>query len=522
MFQEVCPPMDIDDEVSVKDIVNFHVKINDASKAKKAFAGLSSKDKVAALDHIDLLQAQRGFKIEVAKFFVYDPDSRVRRKAEIMLEVLVPGWVSDPGENILSLLKSAVKKGTTKRNAAVKFLFGIIDAKSLRDTFLTLLNSRNREHMIEIIEILEQYIDASNDEAEQVKIFDGCLDIVISDDAEYSVKHHACNLLSVFFKKVATTQLGEILKQKYIERQVEKADSIHRYLCSGASGLSAYFLEDLLRPLNEGGKIYQMKMVNYFAFVIEKVKDPAVVDTILDTYPDYWSQSEPPKEEKVENICCRIMQALEELWEATRDSDVRELIIGIKYGEYPNKRDLLEKIRGRLDDEALDDAALEKISHMLRSFLRPGEDDTLKLQAAHLLLFNMDDQASRAAALAYLKYYTENRNLNSAERKSIAVAMELLLGETKLADDVRDMARYLLFISAPDRIADEQEQSAQLDYLRRIVEGRGLDSEQAGERVRQSLGVLMTMVTSDEARNMVQYLEFKIKKRPAEMMTKPV
>ena len=31
--------MDIDDEVSVKDIVNFHVKINNASKAKKAFAG---------------------------------------------------------------------------------------------------------------------------------------------------------------------------------------------------------------------------------------------------------------------------------------------------------------------------------------------------------------------------------------------------------------------------------------------------------------------------------------------------
>ena len=319
---------------------------------------------MAALDYIDLLQAQSGFKIEIAKFFVNDPDSRVRRKAEIMLEVLLPGWVSDPGENILLLLKSAVKKGTAKRNAAVKFLFGIIDAKSLRDTFLTLLNKRNREHMVEIIEILEQYIDASNDEAEQVKIFDGCLDIVVSDDAEHSVKHHACNLLSVFFKKVASTQLGEILKQKYIERQVEKAESIHRYLCSGVSGLSAYFLEDLLRPLNEGGKIYQMKIVNYFAFVVEKVKDPVVVDTILDTYPDYWSQNEPPKEEKIENIRCRIMRALEELWEATMDSDVRELIIGIQYGEYPNKRNLLELIRGKLDGNVLDDADLERISYM--------------------------------------------------------------------------------------------------------------------------------------------------------------
>jgi len=514
--------MDFDDEVSVKDIVNFHVKINNATKAKKALAGLSSKDKIVAFDHIDYLQAQRDFKIEVAKYFINDQDSRVRRKAEMMLEILIPGWVSDPGENILSLLRSAVKKGAAKRNAAVKFLFGIIDAKSLRDTFLTLLNSRNREHMGEIIEILEQYIDASNDEAEQVKIFDGCLDIVVSDDAEYSVKHHACNLLSVFFKKVASTQLGEILKQKYIEKQVEKADSIHRYLCSGVSGLSAYFLDDLLRPLNEGGKIYQMKIVKYFAFVIGAVKDSAVLDTVLDTYPDYWSQNEPSKEEKVKSICDRIMQALEELWEATQDSDVRELIIGIKYGEYPSKRDLLEQIRGRLDGEFLDDAALEKISHMLRCFLRPAEDDTLKLQAAHLLMFKLDDRESRAAALAYLKYYAENRNLNSAEKGSIAAALEQFLGDTGLAGDLRDTARYLLFVVAPDRIADEREQTALLEYLRGIVEGRGLGSELAGERVRQSLGVLGTMVTSDEPRNVVQYLEFKIKKRPAEMMAKPV
>ena len=108
----------------------------------------------------------------------------------------------------------------------------------------------------------------------------------------------------------------------------------------------------------------------------------------------------------------------------------------------------------------------------------------------------MDDRDSRAAALDYLKYYTENRNLNSAERNSIAAAMELLLGESELADDLRDMSRYLLFISAPDRIAGDQEQLALLNHMRRNVEGHGLGSEQAGERVRQSLGVLITAITS--------------------------
>src|ERR1039457_5748819 len=384
--------MDYEAEVSVKDIVNFHIKINNASKAKKALAQLSSKDKADALAVIELSSsAAREFKIDVAKYFVSDLDPRVRRKAETMMETLVPGWVSDPGESILHLLKSAGNKGVAQRNAAVKFLFGIIDANSLRDTFLTLLNSRNRTLMTEIIAILEDYIDSSRDEKEQVKIFDGCLDIVLSDDAEHSVKHHACNLLSVFFKKVATTQLGEILRKKYIERQVEKADGVHRYLCSGASGLNSYFLDDLLRPLNEDGKVYQLKIVNSFSFVIEKIKIPEEVDLVLDTYPDYWTQDEPPKEEKITLILRRIMQALEELWETSEEDDVRELIIRIKYGEYANKRELLEQIKARLEGEILGEVARHKISLMLRCFLQPAEDDALKLQTAHLLLFTLGD-----------------------------------------------------------------------------------------------------------------------------------
>lgn len=503
--------MDFDAEVSVKDIVNFHIKINNASKAKKALAQLSSKDKAAAFGIIEVSSAPRDFKIEVAKYFVCDLDPRVRRKAEVMMEDLVPGWVSDPGESILHLLKSAGSKGVAQRNAAVRFLFGIVDANSLRDTFLTLLNSRNRTLMTEIIAILEDYIDSSRDEKEQVKIFDGCLDIVLSDDAEHSVKHHASNLLSVFFKKVATTQLGEILHKKYIERQVEKADGVHRYLCSGASGLNSYFLDDLLRPLNEGGKVYQLKMVNYFSFVIEKIRNPDEVDMILDTYPDYWTQNEPPKEEKIRIISRRIMQALEELWEATEEDEVRELIIRIKYGEYPNKRELLEQIRVRLEGEVAGTTARQKISLMLSCFLRPTEDEALKLQAAHLLLFTMGDDGSRTAALEYLKFYVENRNLNYAEKGSIAAVMRSFLEDADMAGALRDTARYILFVATPGCFDVEEEQTAILAYLRSVAEGRGFSNAMAEERVVQSLVVLSTMVSSDVASKAVKYIEFKIK-----------
>jgi len=503
--------MDFDAEVSVKDIVNFHIKINNASKAKKALAQLSSKDKAESLAIIEVSTAMRDFKIEVAKYFVYDLDPRVRRKAEVMMEALVPGWVSDPGESILQLLKSAGSKGVAQRNAAVKFLFGIVDANSLRDTFLTLLNSRNRTLMAEIIAILEDYIDSSRDEKEQVKIFEGCLDIVLSDDAEQSVKHHASNLLSVFFKKVATTQLGEILRKKYIERQVEKAEGVHRYLCSGASGLNSYFLDDLLRPLNEGGKVFQLKMVNYFSFIIEKIRNPEEVDMVLDTYPDYWTQNEPPKEEKVRTILKRIMQALEELWEATEEDEVRELIIGIKYGEYTNKRALLEQIRARLDDAELGDVSRQKISYMLRCYLKPDQDDALKLQTAHMLLFTLGDDASRSAALEYLKFYVENRNLNYAEKGSIAAVMKSFLGKTEMADTLRETARYILFVATPGCFEDAEEQTAILSSLRRVAEGRGFGNAQTEERVLQALAVLATLVKTESATKAVQYIEFKIK-----------
>ena len=99
--------IDIDAEVSVKDIINFYVKINDSSKAKKDIARLSAKDKAAALEIIAASSAGREFRIEVARYFIYDLDAVVRRKAERFMEDLVPDWVTDPAESILKLLKPA-------------------------------------------------------------------------------------------------------------------------------------------------------------------------------------------------------------------------------------------------------------------------------------------------------------------------------------------------------------------------------------------------------------------------------
>ena len=343
--------MEFEDDISVKDIVNFYIKINDSVKAKKDLAQLSSKDKAVALEIIAKSSGSREFKIEIAKYFLYDLDNRVRKKSEFMMEDLVPDWVSDPAESILKLLKTNDDKGSARRNAAVRFLFGIVDSVSLRGTFMTLLSSRNRTHMAEIIAILEDYIDASVDEHEQVKIFDACLDIILSDDTDNNMKHYASTLLSVFFKKVQATDLGAALRKKYIEKQLEKAEAVYRYLCTNTAGLNAMFLEDILRPLTAGGTLYQVKMLTYFNYVMDKIRRSEEVDVVLDIYPDYWNQDEPAKEDKLKAICRRIIAAVDELWEYSDDLEVRGLIVRIRYGEYANKRELLEQIRSKIEGE---------------------------------------------------------------------------------------------------------------------------------------------------------------------------
>ncbi|MEI6207516.1 MAG: hypothetical protein WCP20_12110 [Desulfuromonadales bacterium] len=503
--------MDIEDEVTVKDIVNFYIKINDSSKAKKDIAQMSSKDKATAFEIIADSAANREFRVDVARYFIYDLDARVRRKAERFMEDLVPGWVADPAESILKLLKSVDGKGSASRNSAVKFLFGIVDSNSLRDTFTTLLNGRNRTHMSEIIAILEDYIDSSMDEREQVKIFDACLEIVVSDDIDNNIKHHASNLLSVFFKKVSATRLGEVLRRKYIEKQVEKAEGIYRYLCSGVSGLNSAFLEDLLRPLNDCSSVFQLKILNYFKVVLKKARNPEEADTVLDTYPDYWNQEEQPKEVKIRVICARILRAADELWEASTDAEVRGLIAQIRFNEYANKRELLEQIRNRAD-EIISDSAREKLAMMLRCFLHPDEQDLLKLQASQLLLFKIGDPVSRLAALEYLASYLENKNLNYAEKGSIATVIESLLAEKHLGERVREKAQYLLFIADPERLKSADEQKSVLGYLRGIVEGERFSGKNAEKRALDSLAVFSSQpTTSENLKKAIQYLDFKIK-----------
>jgi hypothetical protein len=504
--------MSFEVEVSVKDIVDFYIKINDASKAKKELSQLSSRDKTTALEVIANSAASHEFKIDVAKYFIYDLDARLRKKAEIMMETLVPNWVSDPAESILKLLKSAENKGNAPRNEAVRFLFGIVDAVSLRDTFVTLLSSRNRVHMAEIICILEEYIDSSEDEQEQVRIFDACLDIVLSDDADNNMKHYASTLLSVFFKKVQATDLGEILRQRFIEKQVEKAEGVYRYLCSGASGLNPTFLGDLLRPLSAGGRTYQLKMLTYFSFVMDKLRHPEKIDTFLDIYPDYWNQDEPSNEDKIRAINRRIVTAVDELWDQSDDAEVRGLIVRIRYGEYANKRELYEQIRGKLEHDSLSETAREKIVHMLHCFLLPEEDDTLKLQVAHLLLFKLGGKENQASALTYLQFYVENRNLNYAEKGSIATVMETLLTAAHPDAAISDTARYILFIAAPERLKDETGQKALLGYLRKIIEGPGFEYQEAEVRILQSLKFYEEKVTtSEKLKKAAQYLKFKIR-----------
>ena len=504
--------IDVDAEVSVKDIVNFYVKINDSSKAKKDIARLSAKDKALALEIVASSSASRDFRIDVARYFIYDLDAVVRRKAERVMEELVPDWVTDPAESILKLLKSADSKDAASRNSAVRFLFGIVDSGSLRDTFTALLNSRNRKHMDEILAIVEDYIDSSRDESEQVKIFDACLDIVVSDDIDNNIKHHASNLLSAFFKKVQSTQLGETLHRKYIEKQVDKAEGVYRYLCSGASGLSSAFLDDLIRPLKEGGSNYQLKILGYFMSVLEKAKNPEEADIVLDTYPDYWNQEEQGKQEKIRSLCSRILRAVDELWDAVEDQQVRALIVRIRFGEYANKRELLEQIRSKADDSSLTPAAQGKLALMLRCFLLPDQPNVLKLQAVQLLLFKIGGPSSRLAALEYLASYLENSDLNYAEQGSIATVVESLLEDKHLGGPVRDKARYLLFIADPKRLQGEEEQKSLLGYLRGIVEGAGFNSQNAEKRVLDALGTFLDMtINNEKLKKAAQYLEFKIK-----------
>lgn len=508
---------DIEAEVGVKDIIGFYIKINDSARAKKDMAKLSAKDKATAFSLIAESGANREFKIEIARYFVNDLDAHIRRKAELLLEALVPGWVADPAASILQVLRSADTKGASRRNAAVRFLFGIVDADSLRITLMSLLSSRNRSHIVEIIDILEQYIDASNDENEQVKIFNASLDIVLSDEVEMSVKHHASNLLSVFFKKVATTSLGAHLKAKYIERQVEKAESVYRFLCSGTCGLTANYLDDLLRPLQEGGSVYQLKILSYFAFLLDKIWNEDDVDDYIDTWPESWEPEDLSKMDKVHRFRTHILKEVEALWELTDDDEVRTAIMAVVYSGHPSKPDLLSTVGSKLEAGNLSEVALDKLARILHSFIKGAESQAVKTQAANLLLFNVTGEQHHLAALRFLRQYVEGGSLNYAEQGSLATVMAQFAGEATGADE-RVAAWYLVFLLDPTRIDDLEVQKQVLAYLRTIVE-QEVVPDQGKQLMLAALDRFVDKAkTSDKLKKAAAYLVFKLR-NPGETPT---
>lgn len=375
---------DVEADVGVEDIVSFYIKINDSERARSDISRLSTKDKVTAFTLIANSSADRNFKVDIARHFVNDSDAHLRRKAELLLEDLVPGWVVDPTSSILQVLRSAEHKGLARRNAAVRFLFGIVDADSLRITLTSLLSSSNRAHTGEILSILDQYIESSQDEQEQVKIFNACLDMVLSDEIDMQAKHHASNLLSVFFKKVASTSLGSHLKTKYMEKQVEKGESVYRFICNGSCGLTMGYLKDLLGPLQESNRLYQIKILTYFAFLLDKTWDESEVDNYIDTWPNSWEGSQDNQEEKLQKIRKIIVGEAEALWPLTDDDGVKDKIMAVVFSGHQTKEKLLANIASRLESGKLSDNTSEQISRLLTCFIKSDLPQAVKLRAVEL------------------------------------------------------------------------------------------------------------------------------------------
>ena len=502
---------DIEAEVGVKDIIGFYIKINDSARAKKDMAKLSAKDKATAFTVIAESNAGREFKIEIARYFVNDLDAHIRRKAELLLEALIPGWVADPASSILQVLRSAEHKGPARRNAAVRFLFGIVDADTLRITLTSLLSSKNRAHIVEIIDILEQYIDASEDEPEQVKIFNACLDIVLSDEIEMPVKHHATNLLSIFFKKVATTALGAHLKAKYIEKQVEKGESVYRFLCSGTCGLSASYLEDLLRPLQEGGKTYQQKILTYFHFLLEKTWQEDEVDNFIDTWPESWEPEEITKMDKVKRFRGTILKQVEALWDSTDDEEIRDGIMSVVYSGHPHKPSLLTTVRDKLTGAALSDQATAKIASLLHSFIKDDQQqDAIRLQAAQLLLFSLPGERHHLAAMRFLRGMLEKGQLPPAEQNSLALAIQQVAAAAASGEEERSMAWMLVFLVEPLRLDEPEQQRVALAALRTVVERDVLTDTSRSCMVRALQRFSADAATTDKLKKAAAYLLFKV------------
>ena len=90
--------------------------------------------------------------------------------------------------------------------------------------------------------------------------------------------------------------------------------------------------------------------------------------------------------------------------------------------------------------------------------------------------------------------------------------MESLLKDGALEESIRDAARYILFIAAPERIVSLDERKAVLGFVRKKVEGSGLEYEEEELRLLRSLNQFADQVAdNDKLTKAIQYLEFKIR-----------
>ena len=81
-----------------------------------------------------------------------------------------------------------------------------------------------------------------------------------------------------------------------------------------------------------------------------------------------------------------------------------------------------------------------------------------------------------------------------------------------MGEPIRDKARYLLFITDPKRLENEEDQKSLLGYLRGIAEGSGFANYNAEKRVLDALGTFLDMaIPNEKLKKAAQYLEFKIK-----------
>ena len=233
--------------------------------------------------------------------------------------------------------------------------------------------------------------------------------------------------------------------------------------------MTASYLEDLLRPLQDGGKVYQLKILTYFAFLLDKTWNEDEVDNHIDTWPESWEPEEITKMDKVKRFRSSILKQVEELWEYAADDEVKDGIMAVVYSGHPVKQDLLSTVRSKLSGGGLSELATDKIARILYSFLKSFQHEELKPQAANLLLFNVSGERNHLMALRYLREYLEKSSLNQAEQTSLATAL-LQFADSAAGSEEQVMAWFLVFLLDPCKLEEGEQHKQVLGALRTVIE----------------------------------------------------